>query len=166
VIPDAVSDSPGQSSFYVVGTSGENTLSRKHSRIPTADCIDVQVTTIDHFCRERGIVPSLIKIDIEGFEFHALRGALAVIGRHSPRILVELHPMNWADIGVNRETAREFISSLNYCAKSLTAAVDPFSVYGHVLLEPCIDAAFARAEAGGLSAEGNVKFEGAGAQRS
>lgn len=165
VISDAVSDSPGRSPFYVVGTSGENTLSQKHSRIPSADCIDVQVTTIDRFCRERGIAPSLIKIDIEGYEFHALRGAQEVIRRHSPRILVELHPMNWPDIGVSRETARGFISSLNCRAKSLTGEADPFSSYGHVLLEPCKQIEFARREAKGLSTEGYLKIEGGEAQR-
>lgn len=135
ILPDAISDAPGHSAFYVVGTSGENTLSGKHSRIPSADRIEVQVTTIDMFCRERSIAPTLIKIDIEGYEFHALRGALGVIGQYSPGIVVELHPMNWPDIGVSPEYARQFISGLNYRQMALDGKSDPFLRYGHLLLE-------------------------------
>jgi FkbM family methyltransferase len=135
ILPDAISDAPGRSAFYVEGTSGENTLSGRHSRIPSADRIEVQVTTIDAFCRERGIAPTLIKIDIEGYEFHALRGALGVIGQYSPGIVIELHPMNWPDIGVSSEYARQFISGLNYRQIALDGKSDPFSAYGHLLLE-------------------------------
>jgi len=136
VIPEAVSDTPGCASFYVVGTSGENTLSPKHSRIPCADSIDVNVTTTDAFCRQRRIAPSLVKIDIEGYEFHALRGAKRTIERHSPRIVLELHPMNWPDIGWNSELTRQFFSELNYDVRALNEDRDPFSSYGHVALEP------------------------------
>jgi FkbM family methyltransferase len=136
VIPEAVSDSPGRASFYVVGTSGENTLSPKHSRIPSADSIDVNVTTIDAFCQERRIAPSLVKIDIEGYEFHALRGAKRTIEQHAPRIVLELHPMNWPDIGWHSELTRQFFSELHYDVRPLNEAADPFSSYGHVALEP------------------------------
>jgi hypothetical protein len=120
----------------MVGTSGENTLSKRHTRIPSADCIEVEVTTIDAFCREHRIAPSLIKIDIEGYEFHALRGAREVLREYSPIIVAELHPMNWPDIGVDPESEQRFISGLNYSTKALEGALDPFSIYGHLLLEP------------------------------
>jgi len=136
IIPDAVSDAPGRSSFHIVGTSGENTLSPKHSRLPTADSVEVVVTTIDAFCSERRILPSLVKIDIEGYEIHALRGAREILAQHSPIVVVELHPLNWPEIGVNAEELAELLSEINYQAKTFEESPDPMSPNGHAILMP------------------------------
>jgi FkbM family methyltransferase len=136
IIPDAISDAPGRSSFHTVGTSGENTLSPKHSRLPTADSIEVSMTTIDGFCLERGIIPSLVKIDIEGYEIHALRGAREVLARHSPLVVVELHPMNWPEIGVNAEELTGLLDEMNYQTETLEGNPDPMSPNGHLILRP------------------------------
>ena len=49
------------------------------------------MTTIDDFCRESGIVPDWILIDVEGYEYEVLLGAAETLRRHRPRVLVELH---------------------------------------------------------------------------
>jgi FkbM family methyltransferase len=136
IIPDAISDAPGRSSFHTVGISGENTLSPKHSRLPTADAIEVSVTTIDAFCLERGIIPSLIKIDIEGYEIHALRGAREILARHSPLVVVELHPMNWPEIGVNAEELTGLLDEMNYQTNALGENPDAMSPNDHLVLTP------------------------------
>ena len=41
---------------------------------------------------------SVIKIDIEGFELHALRGAIKLIQMHRPVILVEIWRVNMEGI--------------------------------------------------------------------
>jgi FkbM family methyltransferase len=51
------------------------------------------VITIDGFCAERGITKvDFIRMDIEGAELKALRGALGVIERDRPNVLIEIHP--------------------------------------------------------------------------
>jgi FkbM family methyltransferase len=50
------------------------------------------------FARE-GAIPSLVKIDIEGYEFEALRGAAGLIARGQTRFLIEFHPHVVADFG-------------------------------------------------------------------
>src|SRR5262245_14277193 len=116
VVPEAVSDAVGTAAFYLVSSSPENTLSQTHTRLPTAGAIEVPVTTIDAFCAARHIVPTLIKIDIEGFEFHALRGAIETLVRHRPVTVVEVHPMNWPEIGVCRDQAAALLAELGYRA--------------------------------------------------
>ena len=40
---------------------------------------EVAVVTIDDVCRELGVVPSVIRMDVQGAEIHALRGARETI---------------------------------------------------------------------------------------
>lgn len=49
-------------------------------------------TSLDRFVRETNIEPDLIKMDIEGFEFLALRGAERTIVRSRPELMLSLHP--------------------------------------------------------------------------
>ncbi len=136
IIPDAISDAPGRSLFHTVGTSGENTLSPKHSRLPAANSAEVTVTTIDAFCLERGIVPSFIKIDTEGYEIHALRGAREILARHSPPLVVELHPMTWSEIGVNVDELDGLLAGMTYLSKTLEGIPNSMSPNDHLILIP------------------------------
>ncbi len=52
----------------------------------------------DDLCREKGFVPDVIKIDIEGFELHCLRGLAETMTRSRPLVFLELHP-NIKDYG-------------------------------------------------------------------
>jgi hypothetical protein len=47
--------------------------------------------TLDDYCETAGIVPSLIKLDIEGWEADALIGAERICRRYQPVILLEYH---------------------------------------------------------------------------
>jgi FkbM family methyltransferase len=136
VCPFAVGDEEGTSVLYAVANSPENTLSSKHGRLPQAQGTPVTVTTIDAFCAARSLAPTLIKIDIEGFEIHALRGAKQILARHRPTLVVEMHPMNWPEIGVAREQAEQIFADLSYRLTPLEGQADPLAEYGHVVLEP------------------------------
>jgi len=96
----------------------------------------VGVTTLDAFCEERGIAPQLVKIDIEGFELHALRGASRMMERYRPVIMAEIHPVQWSKIGVEAAELRALIAGAGYRVLPLDNQRDPFAEYGHVGLEP------------------------------
>jgi FkbM family methyltransferase len=136
VCPFAVSDKEGSSAVYTVSNSPENTLSPIHGRLPNAEAVEIEVTTLDAFCGSRRIRPDLIKIDIEGFELHALRGAKQILVHHRPTVVVEMHPMNWPEIGVTREQAAGLLGELNYRMIPLDDQRDPLAEYGHIVLEP------------------------------
>jgi len=133
----AVSDTTGEAKFYAHSFNGENTLSAAFARrVPVARPVLVPVTTVDAFCAAHRIAPALLKVDIEGFEIHALRGAKETLRRHRPAVVVELHPMNWPEIGVSRDQAEQTLSELGYRPVPLDGQADPLAEYGHVVLEP------------------------------
>ena len=57
---------------------------------------------------------SLIKIDVEGFEFHVLRGLKQTLQKHKPRIIFEYDSNYWADTSQKMTDCYEFLKSLNY----------------------------------------------------
>jgi len=137
VIVWAVSGVSGDATFYAHKYSGENSLSACHQeRVPEAKAIRVPVTTVDDFCSARGIAPTLLKIDIEGFELHALRGAKKTLSRHRPPVVVEMHPMSWHEMGVRREELASLLVEVGYIAIPLSGQADSLAEYGHVVLEP------------------------------
>jgi FkbM family methyltransferase len=51
------------------------------------------VVTLDGFCAERGIERvDFIRMDIEGAELKALMGAVTILDRDHPHVLLEIHP--------------------------------------------------------------------------
>jgi FkbM family methyltransferase len=55
--------------------------------------IEVELSTIDRQLEQLG-APDLLKIDIEGAEVAALRGAATLLSEHRPTIICELHGTN------------------------------------------------------------------------
>src|SRR5439155_3307091 len=90
VSPLAVSDQEGSAFLYTMANCPENTLSATHGRLPQPREIPVSVTTIDAFCAAQALVPDILKIDIEGFELHALRDARQTLIRRRPVMVVEM----------------------------------------------------------------------------
>jgi len=50
---------------------------------------DIEIVTIDDECKNRNV--GLIKMDIEGFEYNAVKGALETIKRDKPVLLISLY---------------------------------------------------------------------------
>jgi len=133
----AVSDCVGAGTLYADGRSGENTLNANYfGDGDRCERIQVPITTIDTYCRTQGVRPDVIKIDVEGFEFHALRGAADTLGRLRPPVVVEFHAPSWPAIDEDPGAAKAMIEHLSYRVLPLERQRDPFRQGGHVLLEP------------------------------
>jgi FkbM family methyltransferase len=93
VVPLAAGSRPGPAQLYDSGAgSGLSRLGAPHAGIVVpVEPMDVSMTTIDDYCRETGIVPDWILIDVEGYEYEVLLGAADTLRRHRPHVLVELH---------------------------------------------------------------------------
>lgn len=113
--PYALSDVAGPSSFVValddLPQSGlRERMYDKPTRLFRAH---VAVTTLDGF----GLpLPSLrfVKIDVEGAELHALRGAEALLRAHRPLIAFEFGERSFEGYGTTRKAMFEFLQGLGY----------------------------------------------------
>jgi FkbM family methyltransferase len=86
------------------------------SIMPAGDgTIKVPVTTIDRFAGGHGLDRvDLIKIDVEGYEMNVLRGAEATLGKHRPRMFIELCDNNLRDQHSSAAELVGFLEGLRY----------------------------------------------------
>ena len=85
----------------------------------------VRMTTIDAVCS--GCDPTLIKIDVEGAEHLALRGAQETLARSAPVLVVAIHPEAMRALGSSPAELVKFMERCGYECRHLDGrrAVDP-----------------------------------------
>ncbi len=103
---------------------------------PTRRLVDV--VTLDEVCARLQIVPTFIRMDVQGAEFHALLGARESIRAAGPRltIVAEMHPQCWPAFGIDIAFARDTIASLGLVAAPLDPGAGMFSRDGHMVFRP------------------------------
>lgn len=109
----ALSDEAGTLEMYRAGSSGASFV-LNHPRVVLPEGplkarrnVEVQARTIDSF---RFDAVDLMKLDIQGAEYVALRGAGETIRRHQPVIMVEEKPYNDAHAESIRKAAELLLS--------------------------------------------------------
>jgi len=70
--------------------------------------------SIDYFCKKSGIVPDIIKIDVEGAELNVLKGAKETILKYKPIIYLSVHPSHLKALGYDLKQLKDLIKSLGY----------------------------------------------------
>jgi FkbM family methyltransferase len=131
VRPEAVSASSGARRFRADGLQGDNRLiSPAATSVDRA--IDVSVTSLDDFCERESVVPDVIKIDVEGAELEALRGARRTIARAggAAHIFVELHPSLWSQMGVTRGDIEVELRTQGLVLERIDGEGDPWTIEG------------------------------------
>lgn len=128
VRPEAISDGSGALLFRDAGTHGDNRLVRE----ATSETRSVQALSIDEFCEAAGLEPDVIKIDIEGAELAALRGARRTIAARgaSLALFMELHPALWPSLGVTRGDLEQEIGRQRLVVEALPGVGDPWGFEG------------------------------------
>jgi FkbM family methyltransferase len=97
VYPVAVSDSDGETSFYEnLDEPGFSSLASRKSRGRVRE-ISVPACRMDTLIGSEQHI-DLIKIDVEGFEYEALKGARNLLKRCHPAILFEAGAVNDSDV--------------------------------------------------------------------
>ncbi len=132
----AVSDSEGEVSFFEnIDNPGFSSLGARASRGQISE-IKVPCTTLDKLLANRDAV-DLIKIDVEGFEYNVVKGAVEALKRLQPAIIFEAGALKDADLDNNSYTAlfEMLTTELGY---------DVFPVFGfHYGRDPITQAEFA-----------------------
>jgi FkbM family methyltransferase len=124
----AVGDREGLAPFVASPTAGEGRLGVS-SDTPFAS---VPMVTIDSFCQARNISPDFIKIDVEGWELAALRGARSTIASNRGRLalFVEMHPSVWPIIGVTKNEVLAEIAAQSLEIAPLGSTSDVWALEG------------------------------------
>jgi len=91
VVELALSSAPGEATLYI-SEKAETSNSLQEGFRESTRQVSVTVSTLDDYCLEQRVVPSVMKIDVETFEPHVLRGGVLTLGRHRPRIVFEMLP--------------------------------------------------------------------------
>lgn len=98
--------------------------------------IEVDSVRLDSLFRDRRV--DLLKMDVEGFEEHVLRGASELLAdqRRRPRaIFIEVHPYAWKDAGTTSESLLGILKAHGYRAFHLDGRPieSPIDWYGEMV---------------------------------
>jgi FkbM family methyltransferase len=114
----ALGDAPGSATMNLAGESPRSTLLPEppggFSFIKTVGQHQVDVITLDAFCSKQGVVPDIIKIDVEGFEPYVLQGASRIIEQSLPYLIFEINPATLAVNGNSLAGLLEWVRRLGY----------------------------------------------------
>jgi FkbM family methyltransferase len=96
----AVGESAGEVTIHLAPTSGNHSLAAgvvAHSRAT----IPVRVTSLDEYLAGTGgpVRVDVLKIDVEGYDGFALRGAATLLREQQPTLMVEFVPSHLANAG-------------------------------------------------------------------
>lgn len=100
----AIGAEEGQTSLLTGGAGGWHMMVAAGA--PRPDAVRVPMLTLDGLVRSSGIVPTHVKIDVEGEEDAVLRGGEDVFRRQTPVLFLELHG------GILRRSGRDPLAVL------------------------------------------------------
>ena len=136
LVEAAVGDSAARTTFYEYDQPYVNSLAAAVDVDGRPTTRPVDVVTIDDVCDRLNVTPTFVRMDVQGAEFHALRGARQTIRRAGERltIVAEMHPQCWSSFGIQPDDAHETIASLGLTAEPLEPGTDLFGRDGHIVL--------------------------------
>ncbi|HET6972133.1 MAG TPA: FkbM family methyltransferase [Phenylobacterium sp.] len=115
VTPKKTSGRMGRAYAYVAETR-PNGPARPDLEDTGMEVQPTPVLTLDGFCAEHGVERvDFIRMDIEGAELKALMGALTILDRDRPHVLLEIHPdMLQARFGASGEAVLDLFRDRGY----------------------------------------------------
>ena len=82
--------------------------------------VKVKLVTLDKLIVDNDLLPpDVIKIDIEGAEFHALKGMKETIRKFKPYLFIEVHPRRLIDFGTSEKEFLRYIKKIGYLVENL-----------------------------------------------
>lgn len=113
-IPKGLGDSNAKYAFSrnLSNSGGNRIASVNSSSIQEAF---IETIKLDDFIIENNIEKvDVLKIDVEGFEYNVLKGAINVLAKFKPKLFIELNDNNLKDQGSSSEELLRLIESLSY----------------------------------------------------
>jgi FkbM family methyltransferase len=97
------------------------------------DCLEIKSISIDDFVQKYKIYPNFIKMDIEGFEYEALLGAINTIRNCRPLLIIEHNLGDDRALNFLKEHGHVLIDTSTWKQISSSADCDPLSNHTNVL---------------------------------
>jgi len=119
----AAGESPGQVSFH----QANDRSGMLHCVAQSADQAEVQqvqVVTLDDVCAARQFSPTVIKIDVEGYEGELIRGATRILAEDRPTIVLELHGNFLNERGLTATEVLEPLKAAGYQIEAVAGQTD------------------------------------------
>jgi FkbM family methyltransferase len=121
IVAKAVSNADADAvPFFLVnsGLSFRNSLTigaddTPHISVAEKTRYEVASTTLDRFVSDSGIIPNVIKIDVEGAELLVLQGAERLLARYRPYLILGVHSY-WLPRSQTVGQIFEFLSRYEY----------------------------------------------------
>ena len=125
----ALGDAPGVAAIHVTHEPGQSTLvSGYKTPRQISSRLEVPVMRLDSYIEERvDGHPTLIKIDVEGFELPVLRGLEGYFKKSSrrPPIICEIAPRAYPLLGQSLSDLAQFMAAYGYSARDLIDGETP-----------------------------------------
>lgn len=86
-------------------------------------------TFMFHLLTDRGTIPDVVKIDVEGYESNVLEGGDKTLRNFRPYIFIEVHKKHLSSYGSNITKVYEHIDDLNYNIYSIEGKKTSLSEY-------------------------------------
>lgn len=137
VVERAVADTCGAGRLVLARHSGGAALSTVDRPADATTAIDVPLTTVDALVAETGLVPTVVKIDVEGAELAVLTGMAETIAEHRPLIVCEID--DGTQVGYDRkyDSCVRHLRTRGYRITPLAASYPDSSwLVGHFVAEP------------------------------
>jgi len=116
ILPYAVSDTLGTVPLYLsdLRNTGMTSLVRQ-----SAESVIVPLVTLDEYVTSSGVIPELVKIDVEGHEGAVLRGAEMLLCEYRPTLVVE----------TTQKATVDWLSERGYMPQTIRSdgKLDPFA---------------------------------------
>jgi FkbM family methyltransferase len=104
-----------------------------HTMWAAPELVQVRMESIQDAASRLNVVPQFIKIDIEGYEFEAIKGSIDFLSRHKPTIFLELH-LNYLE--ERNLSAKRLIDMLLKCGYGLRTSAGTRLKTGEVYDSP------------------------------
>ena len=103
---------PDRFRFYVLSKNNKHDSIHLNIKF-VSDTISKKELTLDSYITAHD-PPSVVKLDIEGAEYHALKGMSQTINSHNPILFVEVHPAYLPTFGHQAEDVISLLSTYQY----------------------------------------------------
>ena len=109
-----VGEEAGVEIFSEDGCKGTNRVGGSKYDGPKTKKVKRKTIRLDDFFFGCNKLPEFIKIDVEGYEVHVLRGALNILKKSRPTIICEVHPPLLVELGLGLGDIQELMATMRY----------------------------------------------------